>query len=47
LGQATPLPSPEHIETAQLRERIKEEFARSRQTYGSLRLAHALRCPGE
>src|SRR5439155_20953627 len=27
-------------------ERIREEFARSRQTYGSPRLAHALGCPG-
>jgi transposase InsO family protein len=34
------------LETAQLRERIHEEFARSRQTYGSPRLAHALGCPG-
>jgi putative transposase len=34
------------VESAQLRERIKEEFARSRQTYGSPRLAHALGCPG-
>jgi putative transposase len=29
-----------------LRERIREEFARSRQTYGSPRIAHALGCPG-
>ena len=29
-----------------MRERIREEFARSRQTYGSPRLAHALGCPG-
>ena len=27
-------------------ERIREEFARSRQTYGSPRLAHVLGCPG-
>ncbi len=39
-------PGLRQIETAQLRERIKEEFARSRQTYGSPRLAHALGCPG-
>jgi putative transposase len=37
---------PRAIETAQLRHRIKEEFVRSRQTYGSPRLAHALGCPG-
>jgi len=29
-----------------LRERIREEFARSRETYGSPRLAQALGCPG-
>jgi len=39
-------PGPRAIETAQLCQRIKEEFARSRQTYGSPRLAHALGCPG-
>ena len=27
-------------------QRIREEFARSRQTYGSPRLAHVLGCPG-
>ena len=31
---------------AHLYERIREEFARSRQTYGSPRIAHALGCPG-
>jgi putative transposase len=39
-------PGPRQVETAHLRERIREEFARSRQTYGSPRLAHALGCPG-
>jgi transposase InsO family protein len=39
-------PGPRAKETAQLRQAIKEEFARSRRTYGSPRLAHALGCPG-
>jgi putative transposase len=39
-------PAPRQLENIRLRERIREEFARSRQTYGSPRLAHALRCPG-
>jgi putative transposase len=39
-------PSPRQVETRRLRERIREEFTRSRQTYGSPRLAHALGCPG-
>ena len=39
-------PGPRHVENARLRERIKEEFARSRQTYGSPRLACAMGCPG-
>jgi putative transposase len=39
-------PGPRAIETAQLRQRIKEEFVRSRQAYGSPRLAHVLGCPG-
>jgi len=39
-------PGPRALETAQLRQRIQEEFVRSRQTYGSPRLAHALGCPG-
>jgi putative transposase len=34
------------VENTRLRERIRQEFARSRQTYGSPRLAHALGCPG-
>lgn len=37
---------PRQVENTQLRERIRQEFARSRQTYGSPRLAHALGCPG-
>ena len=37
---------PRQLETAQLRQRIREAFVRSRQTYGSPRLAHALGCPG-
>ena len=39
-------PSPRQVENARLRERIREEFARSRQTYGSPRLARALGYPG-
>jgi transposase InsO family protein len=39
-------PSPRQIETIHLRERIRQEFARSRKTYGSPRLAQALGCPG-
>ena len=39
-------PGSRHLENIRLRERIREEFARSRQTYGSPRLAHALGCPG-
>jgi len=39
-------PGPRQLENIRLRERIPEEFARSRQTYGSPRLAHALGCPG-
>src|SRR5437762_6330034 len=35
-------PGPRQLENIRLRERIREEFARSRQTYGSPRLAHAL-----
>ena len=34
-------PGPRQVETAHLRARIREEFARSRQTYGSPRLAQA------
>src|SRR5439155_1068733 len=39
-------PGPRQLENIRLRERIREEFARSRQTYGSPRLAYALGCPG-
>ena len=39
-------PGPRQVETLRLRESIRAEFARSRQTYGSPRLAHALGCPG-
>jgi putative transposase len=39
-------PSPRQLENLHLRERIHAEFARSRQTYGSPRLAQALGCPG-
>src|SRR2546422_1828117 len=37
---------PRQRENARLRALIRQEFARSRQTYGSPRLAHALGCPG-
>jgi len=39
-------PRPREAENIRLRERIREEFARSRQTSGSPRLAQALGCPG-
>jgi len=39
-------PRPRQVENMRLRERIRQEFARSRQTYGSPRLAQALGCPG-
>ncbi len=39
-------PGSRQLENVRLRERIREEFTRSRQTYGSPRLAHALGCPG-
>ena len=39
-------PGPRQVENIRLRESIRNEFARSRQTYGSPRLAHALGCPG-
>jgi putative transposase len=39
-------PGPRQVENTRLRARICQEFARSRQTYGSPRLAHALGCPG-
>ena len=40
-------PGPRELENTSLRRRIQEEFARSRKTYGSPRLAHALGCPGK
>jgi transposase InsO family protein len=39
-------PGPRARENLRLRQRIREEFALSRQTYGSPRLARALGCPG-
>lgn len=39
-------PGPRAVENLQLRERIREEFARNRQAYGSPRLARELGCPG-
>jgi transposase InsO family protein len=39
-------PGPRQAETTLLRERIRQEFVRSHQTYGSPRLAQALGCPG-
>lgn len=39
-------PSARQLEDARLTERVREEFTRSRHTYGSPRLAHALGCPG-
>ncbi len=39
-------PGPRQLENTRLRQRIREEFMRSRQTYGSPRLAHLLGCPG-
>jgi putative transposase len=39
-------PSARQLDNIHLRERIRAEFARSRQTYGSPRLARALGCPG-
>lgn len=39
-------PRPREVENIHLRARIREEFVRSRQTYGSPRLAQALGCPG-
>jgi putative transposase len=37
-------PGPRERENCKLRQQIREEFARSRETYGSPRLAHALGC---
>ena len=39
-------PRPREAANIRLRERIRQEFARSRETYGSPRLAQALGCPG-
>src|SRR5438132_5269018 len=39
-------PGPREVENTRLREQIREQFTRSRQTYGSTRIAHALGCPG-
>jgi len=39
-------PGPRQLENIRLRARIREEFMRSRQTYGSPRLAQVLGCPG-
>ncbi len=39
-------PGPRQVEMMGLRQRIREEFTRSRQTYGSPRLARVLGCPG-
>ena len=39
-------PGPRERESRSLRARIREEFTRSRQTYGSPRLARVLGCPG-
>jgi putative transposase len=39
-------PGPRHVANLQLRQRLREEFTRSRETYGSPRLAEALGCPG-
>ncbi len=40
-------PGPRRLETSRLQAQIWEEFARSRQTYGSPRLAQVLSCPGQ
>ena len=39
-------PGPRQLENSRLRQRIREEFIRSRHTYGSPRLARVLDCPG-
>jgi transposase InsO family protein len=39
-------PGPREVQNTRLRKRIREQFMRSRQTYGSPRIAHALGCPG-
>jgi putative transposase len=40
-------PGPREVENTRLRQCIRKEFTRSRQTYGSPRLARALGCPGK
>src|SRR5438105_3957977 len=40
-------PGLRQVENTRLRQRIREEFMRSRQTYGSPRLARVLGCPGK
>jgi transposase InsO family protein len=39
-------PGPRQVANLQLRQRLRQEFARSRATYGSPRLAQVLGCPG-
>ena len=39
-------PGPRARANVQLRERLRQEFERSRRTYGSPRLAQVLGCPG-
>jgi putative transposase len=39
-------PGPRQLENSRLRQRIREQFMRSRQTYGSPRIARVLGCPG-
>ena len=39
-------PGPREVENTRLRQQIREQFTRSRQTYGSPRIAHVLGCPG-
>ena len=46
LERAASPPGPRQLENMRLRQRIREEFVRSRQTYGSPRLAHVLGLPG-
>src|SRR5207253_2820074 len=40
-------PGPREVENTRLREQIREQFARSRRTYGSPRIAHVLGCPAK
>ena len=40
-------PGPRAKENTRLRQRLREEFVRQRQAYGSPRLARALGCPGQ